>query len=151
MKLNSQVLDNRDPWFQAGFVLPTFDRSKIIANTKARPVWAHFGAGNIFRVFPAALWQQLLETGHEDTGVVVVEGFDYEILDTVFAPHDNLTVGVTLKADGTITKTVIASMAEALKSDTAHADFSRLKEVFRAPSLKMVSFTITEKGYSLLQ
>ncbi len=151
MKLNSKALENREQWAKAGFVLPKFDRAKVATNTRARPVWAHFGAGNIFRAFPAARWQRLLDAGHEDTGVVVAEGFDYEIIDAVFKPHDNLSVDVTLKADGTIDKTVVASMVEALKADSGHPDFARLKEVFRAPSLKMISFTITEKGYSLLQ
>ncbi|MDR2390122.1 MAG: mannitol dehydrogenase family protein, partial [Planctomycetota bacterium] len=101
--------------------------------------------------FPATRWQKLLDAGFEDTGVIVAEGFDYEILDLAFKPHDNLSVTVTLKASGEIEKTLVASIAEALKADPGLPDFTRLKEIFRAPSLKMVSFTITEKGYSLEQ
>ena len=41
-------------------------------------------------------------------------------------------------------------MAESLTADlSAKADLARLIEIFSAPSLQMVSFTITEKGYSL--
>lgn len=43
-----------------------------------------------------------------------------------------------------------ASMAEAVKAQfSVPAKWSRLKEIFSSPSLQMVSFTITEKGYAL--
>ncbi len=151
MKLNAQELKNREQWTKAGFVLPAYDREKVAAATKANPAWVHFGAGNIFRVFPAARQQELLDKGVESTGIIVAEGYDYEIIDAVFTPHDNLTLAVTLKSQGTIDKVVVGSIVEALKVDSKHADFKRLKEIFRAPSLKMVSFTITEKGYSLMR
>jgi fructuronate reductase len=108
----------------------------------------HFGAGNIFRAFPAALQQSLLEQGIEKTGISVAEGYDGEIIDRAVLPWDNLSLLVTLKADGGIEKKVIASVAQALRLDQAE-DYALLREIFRAPSLQMVSFTITEKGYSL--
>ncbi|MDR1535731.1 MAG: mannitol dehydrogenase family protein [Planctomycetota bacterium] len=151
MRLNSRETENLDAWRRAGFVVPGFDREKAAANAKTRPAWVHFGAGNIFRAFPASRWQQLLDAGYEDTGIIVAEGFDYEIIDAVFKPCDNLSVSVTLKAGGDIKKTLVASIVEALKLEPGHPDFERLREVFRAPSLRMASFTITEKGYSLKQ
>jgi fructuronate reductase len=120
--------------------------------TKSEPIWVHFGAGNIFRAFPAALQQKLLNQGISRKGIIVVEGYDYEIIDRMYRPHDNLSLLVTLKADGSIDKTVIGSLAESLKADSGNeTDFSRLKEIFRAKSLEIVSFTITEKGYSLIR
>ena len=106
----------------------------------------HFGSGNIFRIFPAALCQRLIEKGVMDTGIVCCEGYDDEIVTRCFRPYDNLTVGVTLNADGSIEKEVIGSMAESL---TMLNDSAAIAEVFCEPSLQMVSFTITEKGYSL--
>ena len=149
MKLNQKELANAKQWADADIVLPKFDREKVAAATGANPGWVHFGAGNIFRIFPAARMQKLLNDGVETTGIIVAEGYDYEIIDAVFTPHDNLGLNVTLKADGSIEKEVLGSIVEALKVDSAGADWNRLKEIFRAPSLKMVSFTITEKGYSL--
>lgn len=149
MKLTASALQDKSVWDKAGIKLPSFDRAQITENTLANPAWVHFGAGNIFRAFPAAAQQKLLDAGLEDTGIVVVEGYDYEIIDDLFLAHDNLSLLVTLKADGTIEKTVIASMVEALKADSAGPDFDRLIDIFRNPSLQMVSFTITEKGYSL--
>lgn len=150
MKLNEQQLQNREMWEKAGFALPQFDRKTVEEETKKNPAWIHFGAGNIFRAFPAAVQQRLLDEGRAKTGIIVAEGYDYEIIDKMYVPHDNLGLLVTLKANGTIEKTVIGSVVEALRADSSNEkDFGRLKEIFRARSLQMVSFTITEKGYCL--
>jgi len=150
MKLNAKELENKKVWEDAGFVLPKFDREKVAKTTKEQPKWIHFGAGNIFRAFPAAVLQKLLDEGIMDTGLIVAEGYDYEIIDKMYKPHDNLSLLVTLKSNGTIEKTVVGSIVESLRMDeTNEADFGRLKEIFAAKTLAMVSFTITEKGYSL--
>ena len=146
MKLNGEALKNKDFWDKAGITLPRFDRDKMISATKAAPKWVHFGAGNIFRAFPATMAQQLLEKGLETTGIVVAEGYDGEIIDKSFTAFDNLTLLVTLKSDGSTEKKIVASVASALRMDR---ELAALKEIFAAPSLQMASFTITEKGYSL--
>ncbi|WOC31611.1 MULTISPECIES: mannitol dehydrogenase family protein [Caproicibacterium] len=151
MKLKEAALQNTAAWEKAGFDLPHFDRKKVCAQTRKAPKWIHFGAGNIFRAFPANIQQQILNAGKADTGIIVAEGFDYEIIDRMYRPHDNLSVLVTLQADGSIEKTVVGSITESLKVDSADAaEWNRLKEIFCSPSLQMVSFTITEKGYSLV-
>ena len=149
MVLCNKDMADKTQWERAGIKLPKFDREAMIAATLEKPRWVHFGAGNIFRAFPAAIQQSLLEEGEANTGIVVVEGYDYEIIDTLFRPHDNLSLLVTLKADGSTEKTVIASVAEALKADCGEKDFARLEAIFQNPSLQMVSFTISEKGYNL--
>ena len=150
MKLNLTSLEDKKAW--EGYKLFNYNHKKIEENTKARPQWIHFGAGNIFRIFPAGLCQKLLNEGLMDTGIVVGEGFDGEIIDKIYAPHDNLTLGVTLKANGTIEKEVIGSVMEAVKCDpNSQNEWSVLESAFTNPSLQMVSFTITEKGYALYQ
>jgi len=146
MKLNNNSLKDAAFWEKAGISLPRFDRDKMITLTKTSPEWVHFGAGNIFRAFPAAMMQQLLEKGLETTGIVVAEGYDGEIIDKSFTAFDNLTILVTLKSDGTTEKSVIASVASSMRMDR---EYDALKEIFAAASLQMASFTITEKGYSL--
>jgi len=148
MRLNDRELADRGQWEKAGIELPRFDRKAMIAATEREPKWVHFGAGNIFRAFPAALAQELLERGLERTGVVVAEGWDGEIVDRCLAPADGLTLLVTLRADGTAGKKVIASIASALRMDRER-DMAALREVFASPSLQMASFTITEKGYAV--
>ncbi|MDL2324887.1 mannitol dehydrogenase family protein [Ruminococcaceae bacterium OttesenSCG-928-A16] len=152
MHLTNQDLQDKQAWQKAGIQLPQFNREQVAQNTKQQPTWVHFGAGNIFKAFPAMVQQQLLNQGIEDKGIIVAEGYDYEIIDKMSLPHDNLSLLVTLKADGSIEKTVVGSVVESLKVDSNNtADFTRLKEIFAAPSLQMVSFTITEKGYSLVR
>ncbi|MDR2393870.1 MAG: mannitol dehydrogenase family protein [Treponema sp.] len=148
MRLNNTELGDPSPWKKAGIELPHFDRSAMIQATRKTPAWVHLGAGNIFRAFLATLQQDLLDTGLAKTGIIVAAGYDGEIIDRVYRPYDNLSMVVTLKADGSIHKRVIASIAEALRMDKPE-DFDRLKAIFRAPSLQMVSLTITEKGYDL--
>ncbi|MDR2535086.1 MAG: mannitol dehydrogenase family protein [Treponema sp.] len=148
MRLNSKELGNTSQWEKAGIELPQFDREAMLQATKSGPQWIHFGAGNIFRAFLTALQQELLDQGIEKTGIIVAAGYDGEIIDRIYRPHDNLTMAVTLKVNGTIQKRVLASVAEALRMDKAE-DFERVKEVFRTKSLQMASLTITEKGYNL--
>lgn len=150
LKLNAESIKNAQPWQAAGIELPKFDREKIKANTKENPEWVHFGSGNIFRGFPAALQQKLLNEGKAQTGIVAVETFDFEIIDRIYTPHDNLNLLVIMKPDGSLDKKVIGSIVEGLAAtETRAEDWARLQEIFTKPSLKMASFTITEKGYSL--
>jgi len=139
-----------DEWKAAGYQMPLFDRKSVTEKTQKSPKWVHFGAGNIFRAFQANLMQKLLNEGLCDTGLVVAEGFDYDIINMVNKPHDNLSILMTLKADNTVEKSVIGSIVESVILDSEdQAEYSRMKEIFSNPSLQMASFTITEKGYQL--
>ncbi len=138
-------------WKRKDYEIPEYDREKLRKDTTAEPTWIHFGAGNIFRGFPAAALQRMLREGSYDKGVIVSEGFDYEIIEKVYQPYDNLSLLVVLKSNGSLEKKVIGSVVEAVAADTAsQTEWNRLKEIFSAPSLQLVSFTITEKGYSLI-
>ena len=54
-----------------GYELPKFDVEAVKAKTHAEPTWVHFGAGNIFRAFPAAILNDALNSGKYDRGVIV--------------------------------------------------------------------------------
>ena len=135
-------------WESKGYELPKFDIKAVREKTAKKPTWVHFGGGNIFRAFPAAILNDALNTGKYDRGVIVAETFDFEVIDKAYAPYNNLSLCVNLCSDGSIEKKVIASVTEALKADPQFEDWNRLVEIFRNPSLQMISFTITEKGYS---
>ena len=151
MKLSNVGLQDRQSYEASGFSLPQYDRAALKANTLENPRWIHMGAGNIFRAFTAAVAENLLNSGEEAAGIIVAEGYDYELIDRAYRPFDELSVLVTLNADGSMEKKVIGSVVESLKADPSfEADWSALKTYFRNPSLQMVSFTITEKGYSLV-
>lgn len=153
MYLTNQGIDgaeNRRKWAEKGYRLPEYNREQVTALTKESPFWIHFGAGNIFRAFQANVVQNLLNEGELDRGLIVVEGYDYEIIEKIYRPHDDLNILATLKADGSIEKTVVGSIVESHVLDTDHADeYDRLVEIFTKDSLQMVSFTITEKGYQI--
>lgn len=143
--LNGQV--NAAEWETKGYELPKFDIQAVRQKTHDNPTWVHFGGGNIFRAFPAAILNDALNSGQYDRGVIVAETFDFEVIDKVYTPYNNLSLLVSLQSTGTIEKKVIASITEALKADYQFDDWKRLVEIFRNPSLQMISFTITEKGY----
>ena len=137
-------------WKQAGVKLPEFDIDKMRAATEESPVWVHFGAGNIFRGFIAVLQQRLLEQGLAQQGIIAADTFDYDIIDKIYTPFDNMTMMVSLKPDGSMDREIIASVAKGVKANMEdEKEYSYLKKVFANPSLQMLSFTITEKGYAL--
>lgn len=150
MKLNKDVLKKGELLQKQGYALPTFEMEKVVQATAQNPDWVHFGAGNIFRAFLANVGQLLLNEQKRDKGIVTVEGFDYEIVERIYQPHDNLGLLAILNADGSVEKTIVGSVTEALKADAEDAQhWTRLQQAFASPSLQMASFTITEKGYSL--
>ena len=150
MKLSCAGIRDRAAWEQAGIRLPSFHWEAMRAGTEQAPAWVHFGAGNIFRGFIAKLQQDLLEQGLAHTGIVAADTFDYDIIDKIYTPFDNMTLMVSLLPDGSMDKEVIASVAQGLRAGAAYPqDMAQLKEIFRSPSLQMASYTITEKGYAL--
>ncbi len=150
MQLSYQGIQDRAAWEKAGVQLPSFDWKTMAEETARKPVWVHFGAGNIFRGFIAALQQRLLNSGDAASGIIAAETFDYEIIDKIYDPHDSMTLMVSLRPDGTTDREVIASIARGVRADASNAsEWETLKSIFRAPSLQMISFTITEKGYAL--
>ena len=52
--------ENRDEFVKHNYNLPRYDIKKVRENTKKEPTWIHFGAGNIFRAFPAAVLNEIL-------------------------------------------------------------------------------------------
>lgn len=151
MKLSLKSLkDERSAWMATGVGLPDYDAALLAQKTQEAPVWVHFGIGNIFRIFIGGIADQLIREGAMDRGITCVETFDFDVVDKIYAPYDNLVLGVTLKADGSTEKQVIASLGEALKAEAENPEsWARLKEIFVHPGLQLCSFTITEKGYAL--
>lgn len=150
MKLTKDGLNDRQSWAKAGIGLPAYDSAQLAQRTKESPIWVHFGIGNIFRIFLGGIADRLISDGALDKGITCVEAFDFDVVDKIYAPYDNLTLAVTLHEDGRTDQRVLGSLAEAVKArpdDTAA--WGRLKEIFSVPGLQMVSFTITEKGYAL--
>ncbi|AEM23044.1 Mannitol-1-phosphate/altronate dehydrogenase [Brachyspira intermedia PWS/A] len=154
MKLNIENLNDKTFWKNSNIKTPTYDIKQIRKNTSEKPTWVHFGAGNIFRGFIAAVADTLLNENIIDTGIIAIDTHaagrddDYEMIDKVYKPFDNLTLLASIKSSGDIDKKIIGSI-----TDVVHADFinnyEELKKIFISNSLQVASFTITEKGYSI--
>ncbi|MCD7838982.1 MAG: mannitol dehydrogenase family protein [Clostridiales bacterium] len=150
MKMNLASLQDKAGWAAAGVTLPQYDVEQVVARTRANPMWVHFGAGNIFRGFIGSLAQRMLNAGVCDRGIIAAETFDYGIISDIYDPFDNLTLNVTLNADGTFDREIQAGIVEGIAVDSTNpANMARMKEIFTDPGLQMISFTITEKGYAL--
>ena len=150
MKLTRDGIKDRAAWEQAGIALPGYDVEAVSEKAKEEPGWVHFGIGNIFRVFIGGIADGLLEEGVLDRGITCVETFDYDVVDKIYKPYDNLGLNVILHGDGTREYKVLGALAEAVKAQSSDPEqWNRLKEIFAGKSLQMVSFTITEKGYAL--
>lgn len=148
--LNEAGCRDKNSYASAGILLPKFDYTAMVSETERNPIWVHFGAGNIFRGFIAALQQKLLDAGLAKSGIIAADTFDFDIIDQIYRPYDNHTLLVGLRPDGTTDKAVIASVAKAYgATKTRPEDYAKLQEAFKNPGLQMISFTITEKGYAL--
>lgn len=149
LQLSAKGIEDRALWKTAGISLPQYDVAATRKRTLTAPTWLHFGAGNIFRGFLAAKLQTLLNDGLADTGIIAVASAHSQLPDRIYRPYDDLSLVVRMHADGSYEKEVLASIAECIRADYASKDWRHLVELFRAPSLQMVSLTITEKGYAL--
>ena len=125
MQLNENGLKNRAEWEKKGYYIPKYDRLEMVKKTRENPRWIHFGAGNIFRAFHADIANKLLDEGMSDSGITaidrgitVVEGYDYEIIEKKYRPHDDYTILVVLKADGSVDKKIIGSIGESIILDS---------------------------------
>lgn len=150
MKLTRAGLQDTSAWEAAGVTLPSYDVTAVAEATAKAPSWVHFGAGNIFRIFIGGVADQLLSQGDSTKGIVCAETFDFDVIDKIYKPYDNLVLAVTLKANGSTEKQVLGSLTEAVKASASEeGDWKRLNEIFAMSDLQMISFTITEKGYAL--
>ena len=146
MKLTLSGLQDREAFANAGISLPSYDVKQVVCETKKNPGWVHFGIGNIFRIFIGGIADQLLSDGDMQRGITCVETFDFEVVDKIYKPYDNLALAVTLYGNGTSDKKVIGALSEAIAARKEDASArTRLKEVFTAPTLQMVTFTITRR------
>ena len=114
MKLTLDGIKDRQAWEKAGIKLPGYDVEAVSKKAKEAPGWVHFGIGNIFRVFIGGIADGLLEEGVLDRGITCVETFDYDVIDKIYKPYDNLSLSVILHGDGTREYKVMGALAEAV-------------------------------------
>ena len=81
MKLTRNGIKDTAAWKAAGIRLPEYDVEAVAAKTRKNPIWVHFGAGNIFRIFIGGLADKLIAQGEMDRGITCVETFYFDVVD----------------------------------------------------------------------
>lgn len=148
MKLTKQdIKENCTEWRQKGFILPEYDMDEMVKKTEKAPEWIHFGAGNIFRAYIARIADDLLKAGEMETGIIAVNNSDSESIERIYKPCDCLTLLVGLRAKGNRYYRVLGSVAKALAAKGNGLE--ELLKMAEKESLKIISYTITEKGYAV--
>lgn len=150
VKLTTDYQQQANEFATAGITVPTYDQAAMIQATMAKPVWVHFGGGNLFRCFHAEIAQELLNSGDLTSGVIVAETYDEEVINQVYQPAENRFLQVIMHQDDSLTKNLIASVAQSLYYNCQNpTGWQQLAAIFKQPSLQLVTMSITEKGYSL--
>lgn len=130
--------------------IPHFDRASLRENGQKNPVWIHFGGGNLYRGFHAEIAQCLADQNELETGVVVCETFDEEVVEKAYHDYNNDILEIVMSGDGELKKRLLAVTADSLYCNPKNiADYQRVVKYFEDPKLQFTTFTITEKGYSL--
>ena len=150
LHLNDDIHNQTAAWQKAGVTLPTYDIEAMRQATRRSPTWVHFGSGNLFRAVHAPIAQRLLDSGATDRGILAAESFDPAIIDQAYTPFDDRYLQVIMKADRSMKTSLVASVAGTYPLGEDPKPMHDLKHVFHNPSLQMVTATITEKGYALV-
>jgi len=150
LNLLGDTLINQSAYQALDILCPNFDQADMMRHTQEQPVWVHFGGGNLFRCFHAVVAQELLNQKEFHSGIIVAETYDEDVIEKMYLPYNNRFLSVTMKSDGSFEKELVASVAESMFFHASHQEeWNRLTEIFEQSSLQFVTFTITEKGYSL--
>ena len=143
----TDIIDNKSEWIKKGFILPEYDLKEIADNTRSAPEWIHIGAGNLFRAYIACIADELIKKGELKSGIIAVDCFGSEPIDKIYRPFDNLIIYVGLRPDGEKYLRVLGSVGRSVAA--AGEGLEELSKYAAMSSLKMISFTVTEKGYSV--
>lgn len=152
VKITDDYKKDKQAFAKAGIKVPTYSQEEIAKKTLAAPRWVHFGGGNLFRAFHAAIASHLIDAGKLDEGIIVVDTHDDSIIENVYKKFNNRMLRVITKADGSQDRELFAPVADAIYAGPVTDDTSsleKLKDIFNQASLQLATFSITEKGYAL--
>ncbi|PWG00183.1 mannitol dehydrogenase family protein [Levilactobacillus bambusae] len=151
VKLTDDYLRQPADFEDVGIFIPTFSQAQLSEKTKQTPQWIHVGPGNVFRGYHAALAQSLIEQGNLETGIIVMDTHDDSLIEKIYHPYSDRILQVLPTIEGTLTKTLLASVAGAyyVAPDRLEA-WRTMQHYFQQPSLQVVTFTVTKDGYNLV-
>ena len=122
---------------------------KLLERTKQNPIWLHFGSGNIFRAYIADIAQTLLLKHKMQEGIIACDTYDDEIIDKIYKENDGISLSAILHTDGNIETKLIASIAQSCNFNADKEDRATIVDYCKNPKLQIITFTVTEKAYTL--
>ena len=134
MKLNKQTLRQ----LPAAVQRPAYDRSQVV------PAIVHLGVGAFHRAHQAVYTDAVLASGDLGWGIIGA-GMVSDHMKQALQPQDGLFTLIERGA-GFEKAQVIGSIVELLGPP---GDLARLLTIMSAPTTRIVSLTVTEKGYYL--
>lgn len=120
------------------------DRVRLTRSSKQKPVAGliHFGPGAFFRAFNAVYTQEAMQASGGDWGIIAV-GLQSSTTQDLLKPQDNVYTSVTLNPDGEQHQIVESIIDVLVARDNPDAVLKAMID----PRIRVVSLTITEKGY----
>ncbi len=144
------ITEDKAAFEKAGIALPKYDVAALQEHTLENPVWMHMGTGNIFNGFIGSVTQELLNKGEMSSGIIGLEVHSDENLKKIVKPHDHLKLNVVLLPDASVELEVLGSVTQnLLVNGECPEDEAIMRKAFADPKFQLLSYTITEKGYSL--
>lgn len=148
-----KITDDYSNLAKFGIKVPEVEGSSIRAQTENKPIWVHFGGGNLFRCMQAWQQQKLIDLGLSNKGIILAETWDDGLIEQIYNKYDNRTLNIILKGDGSFDLELVDSIAKAVyvnaNEEKGQAGFEYLGQVFQNESLQLATFTVTEKGYNI--
>lgn len=150
IKLSDDYEAENNLFIKSGIKVPKYNQKSMKLHTKEKPIWVHFGGGNLFRAFHSVIAQRLLNKGKLESGIVVAETFDQEVISKVYKKYNDRHLRVVMKPNDHLEMELIASVAKSIYYNKTNPNgWNELAEIFENPSLQLVTFSFTEKGYKL--
>jgi mannitol 2-dehydrogenase len=142
--MSTRLSDDSLPTLPDRLEVPTYDRSALATGV------VHVGVGNFHRAHQAVYLDRLLAEGGASEWAICGVGLrpgDARMRDAL-APQDGLFTLLTKHPDGTTEARVIGPITDyALATDDTEAAVARMAD----PATRIVSLTITEGGYNVVE
>ncbi len=134
--MSTRLSEARLAALPAGVGRPGYDRAAVT------PGIVHLGLGAFHRAHQALMTEAVLEAGARDWGITAASLRSPETRDAL-APQDGLYT-VAIRQDETERLQVVGALRDLL---VAPEDPAALLTAMESPSVRIVSLTVTEKGY----
>jgi fructuronate reductase len=137
---------NSGAFAAAGIAVPKYSQQ---AEAEQTPVWLHIGPGNFFRAVHTHVAQDLMNAGELSGGIALAGVRSPATITDVYRPYANRHLSVVMPVSGPWRKEVVASVTHSYLAHEA-ADWAQLRAIASNPALQLVTLTITEKGYTVV-